>query len=75
VLANILAPVLLDGAIAISRAVQKDGYLFLSGFTESREHDIITCYEELGFRFLNKREIDGWLALSLQRVSEHQLVQ
>jgi ribosomal protein L11 methylase PrmA len=67
--------VLLDGAIAISGAVQKDGYLFLSGFTESREHDIITCYEELGFRFLNKREIDGWLALSLQRVSEHQLVQ
>ena len=75
VLANILAPVLLEGADAISGAVQKDGYLFLSGFTESREHDIITCYEALGFCFLNKQEIDGWLALSLQRVSEHQLVQ
>ena len=75
VLANILAPVLLEGAVAISGAVKKDGYLFLSGFTDSREHDIIACYKELGFRFLNKKEIDGWLALSLQRVSEHQLVQ
>jgi ABC-type oligopeptide transport system ATPase subunit len=78
-LARLIEPtsgtVLLDGAVAICGAVQKDGYLFLSGFTESREHDIIACYEELGFRFLNKQEIDGWLALSLQRVSEHQLVQ
>ncbi|CAB5066949.1 unannotated protein [freshwater metagenome] len=72
VLANILAPVLLEGADAISGAVQKDGYLFLSGFTESRELDIVACYEKLGFRYLDKREIDGWLGLSLQRVSEHQ---
>jgi ribosomal protein L11 methylase PrmA len=75
VLANILAPVLLEGAEAISGAVQKDGHLFLSGFTESRELDIVACYEKLGFRYLDKREIDGWLGLSLQRVSEHQWAQ
>jgi len=75
VLANILAPVLLEGADAISGAVQTGGYLFLSGFTESRELDIVACYEKLGFRYLDKREIDGWLGLSLLRVSEHQWAQ
>lgn len=72
VLANILAPVLLEGAVSIGGAVKENGYLFLSGFNETREHDIVTCYEKLGFRSLDKIEIDGWLALSLQRVSEHQ---
>lgn len=71
VLANILAPVLLEGSVSIGGAVQKDGYLFLSGFTETRERDIVSCYEKLGFCYINKWEIDGWLALSLQRVSEH----
>jgi ribosomal protein L11 methyltransferase len=75
VLANILAPVLLDGSVSIGGAVQKNGFLFLSGFTDTREKDIVTCYEKLGFRYINKIEIDGWLAISLQRVSAHQLAQ
>jgi len=75
VLANILAPVLLDGSVSICAAVEEDGYLFLSGFTDTREKDIVTCYEKLGFRYINKIEIDSWLAISLQRVSAHQLVQ
>ena len=75
VLANILAPVLLEGSVAIGGAVEENGYLFLSGFTDSREKDIVKCYEKLGFRYINKIEIDGWLAISLQRVSEHLLAQ
>ncbi|MEI6743141.1 MAG: 50S ribosomal protein L11 methyltransferase [bacterium] len=75
VLANILAPVLLEGSVSIGAAVQKDGYLFLSGFTETRERDIVSCYEKIGFSLINKWEIDGWLALSLQRVSGHLLAQ
>ena len=75
VLANILAPVLLEGSVAIGGAVEENGYLFLSGFTDSREKDIVKCYEKLGFRYINKNEIDGWLAISLQRVSEHLLAQ
>ena len=75
VLANILAPVLLEGSVAIGGAVEENGYLFLSGFTDSREKDIVKCYEKLGFRYINKNEIDGWLAISLQRVSAHLLAQ
>ncbi len=75
VLANILAPVLLEGSVAIGGAVEENGYLFLSGFTDSREKDIVKCYEKLGFRYINEIEIDGWLAISLQRVSEHLLAQ
>ena len=75
VLANILAPVLLDGSVSIGGAVEKNGFLFLSGFTHTREKDIVTCYEKLGFCYVNKMEIDGWLALSLQRASEHLLAQ
>ena len=75
VLANILAPVLLEGSVAIGGAVEENGYLLLSGFTDSREKDIVKCYEKLGFRYINKNEIDGWLAISLQRVSAHLLAQ
>jgi ribosomal protein L11 methyltransferase len=75
VLANILAPVLLDGSVSIGGAVEKNGFLFLSGFTDTREKDIVTCYEKLEFRYISKIEIDGWLAISLQRVSAHQLAQ
>ena len=75
VLANILAPVLLEGSVAIGGAVEENGYLFLSGFTDSREKDIVKCYEKLGFRYINKNEIDGWLAISLQRVSALLLAQ
>lgn len=75
VLANILAPVLLEGSVFIGGAVKKNGHLFLSGFTETRATDIVTCYEKIGFRCVDKLSIDGWLALSLQRVSEHRWVQ
>ncbi len=75
VLANILAPVLLEGSVIIGDAVHENGYLFLSGFTTTRESDIISCYEKIGFRYIARREIDGWVAVSLQRVNEHLLAQ
>ena len=69
VLANILAPVLLDQADIISKNVELGGSLVLSGFTESRRSDIIDRYVGLGFSFRDEVEIDGWFAVSLAKTS------
>lgn len=68
VLANILAPVLLSDAADIAERVTRGGLLILSGFTATRLDDIETAYEALGLRRTSLVEIDGWLALEMQRV-------
>lgn len=68
VLANILAPVLLSDAADIARCVTPGGTLVLSGFTATRLADIETAYQELGLRRTGLVEIDGWLALQMERV-------
>ena len=66
VLANILAPVLLADRDAILGRVAARGRLILSGFTDSRLHDIIESYESAGCRQRNLHEVDGWYGLELQ---------
>ena len=66
VLANILAPVLLADRDAILERVAARGTLILSGFTDSRLHDIIESYESAGCRQRNLHEVDGWYGLELQ---------
>lgn len=68
VLANILAPVLLADASEIALRVTPGGSVILSGFTAAREHDIAAAYTSLGFRSVKRRELDGWIALQLERV-------
>ncbi len=69
VLANILAPVLLDYAEAITSAVAPNGNLILSGFNESRINDITRRYEEIGMTFVARCDVDNWIAVSFRRSS------
>ena len=66
VLANILAPVLLADRDAILERVAARGTLILSGFTDTRLHDIVESYESAGCRQRHLHEVDGWYALELQ---------
>lgn len=75
VLANILAPVLLSDAADIALRVTTGGTLVLSGFTTTRLNDIEAAYETLGLRRTGLTEIDGWLALQMQRVEENREVE
>lgn len=70
VLANILAPVLLSDAADIAARVTSRGSLILSGFNRVRLADIQAAYELLGLRRTGLVELDGWLALQMQRGEE-----
>lgn len=71
VLANILAPVLLSDAADIALRVTRGGTLVLSGFTRTRLSDVQVAYEKLGLRRTGLVEVDGWLALQMERVEEN----
>ena len=70
VLANILAPVLLDDATVIASRVATLGSVVLSGFTASRVDDIARAYAALGFVEVARLEVDGWFALQMQRIEQ-----
>lgn len=67
VLANILAPVLLSDADDIAARVAARGTLIVSGFTDARRPDIIARYSTLGLFLREATELEGWLALQLER--------
>ena len=67
VLANILAPVLLADAERIARCVASRGGLILSGFTPTRLNDIMAAYTRCGLRLVKSVEVDGWLAVEMER--------
>ena len=65
---NILAPVLLTDCPKIAASVAVGGgAVILSGFTESRRHDVQHAYEAQGLHLVNSLEVDGWFALEMQR--------
>ena len=69
VLANILAPVLLDYAETIAGTVAPSGQLILSGFNESRFNDIVLRYEDFGLTYVARKDVDHWIAASFSRSS------
>ncbi|MCX6169041.1 MAG: 50S ribosomal protein L11 methyltransferase [Ignavibacteriales bacterium] len=66
VVANINKHILLDIAEEIKRKIKKTGTLILSGLLIIDEKDIIEKYSSIGFRLLQKNEMDEWCALVLQ---------
>jgi ribosomal protein L11 methyltransferase len=67
VLANILAPVLLDYAETIAGTVAPSGRLILSGFNESRFNDIVLRYEDFGLTYVARKDVEHWIAASFSR--------
>lgn len=67
VLANILAPVLLVDAERIAQCVASRGGLILSGFTPTRLDDITAAYTRCGLHLVKSVEVDGWLAVEMER--------
>lgn len=63
VLANILAPVLIAEASAISTAMKSGGVLILSGMREEQVNNVLEHYE--GFTELSRETQDGWTAIAL----------
>lgn len=68
VLANILAPIIIglfeDG---LADLVLPGGYLILAGILEAQANSVISVAEEKGLQFIEKRQIEDWVALVLKR--------
>jgi ribosomal protein L11 methyltransferase len=65
VLANILAPVLIEESRNISEAVKSGGLLFLSGMRTEQVSRVVENFAE--FVEVDRDEMDGWIAVALQK--------
>jgi ribosomal protein L11 methylase PrmA len=66
VLANILAPVLIEESHKISSATKSGGLLFLSGMRTEQVERVLQ--EFMLFKEISRDEIDGWTAVCLQKI-------
>lgn len=64
--ANIQKNILLDISSGIKEKVKPGGTIILSGLLFSDEEDIVKNYTSLGFRMVEKRALDEWIAIVLE---------
>jgi len=63
VVANILAPVLIDMAGNLVGALRQNGQLLLSGILKEQAPDVITAFQRCGAEFVEQDTMDDWCAL------------
>ena len=68
IVANIAADVLLMIAPYLAPWLVSDGQLVLSGIIGSREKEVQSEYERLGYTLCGRSEQDDWLALSFLKI-------
>lgn len=67
VLANIVADVIIALAPAIRRHLKAGGYLVASGIIAPRCEEVISALKAEGLQVKERRETEGWCALTLQK--------
>lgn len=67
VLANILAPVLIQEADSIQNCVDADGIVILSGMREEQADAVLQKYRECDV--IDRQQLDGWVGLVLRKRS------
>lgn len=65
IFANIQKNVLIEISSQLALRIKKNGILLLSGILHIDESEILQHYENDGFEFLEKKQTDEWLAISL----------
>lgn len=65
VLANILAPVLIEEAMNISTTVRQGGVVILSGMRLDQLDKVLENF--LNYECIDSMELDGWVAVALQK--------
>lgn len=67
ILANILARPLKEMAEEISKILNPEGVLILSGFLDKQAEDVISSYKKFGCKILSSRNHDHWISAVLSR--------
>lgn len=66
ILANINKNILIELADDISKLINKNGTLILSGLLEEDESMIKSVFKQKGFLFINKKVMNEWIALKFE---------
>ncbi len=67
VLANITADVLISLSKSLTDNIRADAAIILSGIIKSRREDVVTAYEERGYRVVKLVEDGEWNALLMEK--------
>ena len=67
VIANIVADIIIRFNSQVGEFLSDDGIYITGGIIESREQDVLTSFEENGFKVLERRENNGWLVFVLKK--------
>lgn len=67
ILANIQKNILLELSGNFASKLKNDGLILLSGLLKKDENDIIRLYSSKGFRYLEIRQMDEWVALAFSK--------
>ncbi|MGM9539030.1 MAG: 50S ribosomal protein L11 methyltransferase [Candidatus Onthomonas sp.] len=70
VLANIIADVIIPLIPYVKDFLAPGGKFLTSGIIEHRAEDVARTLEENGYRILERRDRDGWVAYTAQRLAE-----
>lgn len=68
VVANILAPVLVDLAPALAARVRRSGTLLLGGIRPDQRQGVIAAYERSALHPVQESELDGWTTMVLHHL-------
>lgn len=69
VVANILAPVLIDMAENLSACLKADGFVILSGILVEQASKVISAYEAQGLKFIKQDNQDDWCSIMFRKGS------
>lgn len=69
IIANILAPVLIEMAPDVKASADMNGFIILSGILERQGPDVIKAYNAQGFEKRKEILIEGWVTFLLQRAA------
>lgn len=67
IIANITADILMRLSKDIGTHLREGGEIVLSGIIDSREREVVDCYENAGYKIAERRSIDDWRALRMYR--------
>lgn len=70
IFANITADILMRFSKSIGKHLRPGGIIVLSGIIDTREDEVVQCYQDAGYEIIERQSIDDWRGFKLKRVNE-----
>lgn len=70
IFANITADILMRFSKSIGKHLKEGGTIVLSGIIDTREEEVLQCYESAGYKIVERAKQDDWRAVKLKKATE-----